>query len=157
MGSPCRGPGVGDAPGQSRSRRCLRRAQPDRVLVGAGASGEVPGHGPQTVATHSRGLAHADAAHAAGLVDARTGSDERRQPAAGDEIGEDLPRGRVDIEGHLPVDLAALEDLGDDGEVTQSRIRRGADDDLEDLLIGALAHGTDIARRGRCCDEGFER
>jgi len=54
------------------------------------------------------------------------------------------------------VDLAVGKCFGDDGEIPQTRVRRGADDDLEDVFAGDLAHRSDIARRRRCGDEWLE-
>jgi hypothetical protein len=44
------------------------------------------------------------------------------------------------------MNLAVGKCFGDDGEVPQPWVRRGADDDLEDVVTGDLAHRSDIAR-----------
>ena len=54
------------------------------------------------------------------------------------------------------MDLAVGKCFGDDGEVPQPWVRRRADDDLEDVLTGDLAHRSDVARRRRRGDERFE-
>ena len=54
------------------------------------------------------------------------------------------------------MDLPFGQGFGDDSEVSQPRVRRRSDHDLEDVITGDLTHRSDIARRRRCGDERFE-
>jgi hypothetical protein len=62
-------------------------------------------------------LAHADAAQAAGLVRPSASRDQIHRGSHPGEVLQDLPRGRVDVEGHPGVDLLAADDGGRDREV----------------------------------------
>ena len=116
--------GIGDPAGQRGRRRGFRGTQVDGVLRGSGSSREVTGEGPQAVAADRGGLPHADAAHAAGLVQPGPGRDQVEGAAHLREVLQDLPGGRVDVEGHPWVGLPAADDSGDDGEVAQPRVGR---------------------------------
>ena len=139
---------VGDDAGQRRRGGRLRGAQPDRVLVGAGPAGEVARHGAQAVAPGGRRLAHADAAHAPGLVDSGAGRDqvERRRPCASGparicrEVGLTSNDTRACV--CRPRTMA-----GSDREVAQARVGRRADHHLVDSAAGHLADRHDVARR----------
>ena len=52
--------------------------------------------------------------------------DQAERRAHRGQVGEDLPRGGVDVEGDLRVGLAAADDRGQHGEVAQPGVGRGA-------------------------------
>ena len=147
---------VGDDARQRRGGRGLRAAQEHPVLARAGAAREVARHRAQAVAAHRRRLPHADAAVAAGLVDAPAGADEVAEQPLGDQVLEHLARGRVDVEGHAVVDLPAADHLRRDREVAVAGVGRGADVGLVDILARYLPHGHHIAGARRLGDERLD-
>jgi hypothetical protein len=120
----------------SQTESCL---VPDRP-------GEVTGKRAQAVAAHGGGLAHADAAQAPGLVDARPGLDQVGDRPELGEVGQDLPGSGVDIERHPGVGLPARGDGGHDREVTQAWVGRGTDHHLVHVLAGGLGDRQHVAR-----------
>src|ERR1041385_4186169 len=64
-------------------------------------SSSVPDRPGKLRGTYRGRLPHADAPYAAGLVDPRPGLDQAERPAHSGQVGEDLPRGGVDVHGHL--------------------------------------------------------
>ena len=83
--------------------------------------GEIARHGAQADAPGRRGLSHADAAVASGLVEARARAQQMFNGAHGDEVLQDLARGGIDIEGHFGMRHAVLDHLGRDPEIAQAR------------------------------------
>src|SRR5690606_26602031 len=134
----------------------LGAAKPDAVLAGAGAPGEVARGGAQAVATGRRRLAHADAAVAAGLVQARAGGEQDAEQAVLRQGHDELAGGRVDVEGDLVGDTAAADDLGGDGEVAVTGVGRRADVRLIDRLTGDLFDRHDLAGARWPGDERYE-
>ena len=114
---------VGDDAGERRGRRGLRAAEADRVLLVPERPGKLRGTVRRLIATGGRRLAHADAPHAAGLVDAGAGGDQRREVALGVEVCERLARGRVDVERDPVVRLPPVDDERRD---RRSRAARGS-------------------------------
>ena len=89
--------GVGDVAGQGAGRRHLRAAEVHLVALGARAAREVAGEGAQAGHAGGRGLAHADAAQAAGLVQyARRIPSRSAQGAVGRDLGQGLARAGID-------------------------------------------------------------
>ena len=149
---------VGDDAGERRGGRGLRAAQEHAVLARAGAAREIARHRAQAVAARGRRLPHADAAVAAGLVDARAGADEIAEQALGDR-GSPAPGASS---GLMSKDTRSWTCrprtmCGRDGEVAVARIGRGADVGLVDLRPGDLAHRHDVAGARRLGDQRLER
>ena len=91
-----------------------------------------------------------------GLVDARARRDQLEEVALDVERLERLARRRVHVERDAVVGLLPVDDQRRDREVAQARVRRRADDALEDLGAGDLAHRDDVARARRQRDERLE-
>ena len=72
-------------------------------------------------------LAHADAAVAARLVQACAGVDQIIQPACPASALQQLPRCRIDVEGHPSAPRAAPNHLSRNGKITITGIGRRAD------------------------------
>ena len=86
--------------------------QADLVFAGSGAAGEVAGHGAQADLVGGRGLAHADAAVAARLMQPRPGVESAPRRPSCTRLSQRLPRGRVDVERDARVDAASADHLG---------------------------------------------
>ena len=85
------------------------------------------------------------------------GGDQLQEVALGVERLERLTRGRVHVERHPVVGLAAVDDQRRDREVAETRVGRRPDHALEHLGPGHLAHRHDVARARRQRDERLER
>ena len=91
LGARPEGAGVGDRAGERRGGGRLGRAEVDRIVLRPAPSLVVAREGAQGVAPRGRGLSHADAPEAAGLVDARPGFDQGQEPAHLGDVLQRLP------------------------------------------------------------------
>ena len=148
--------GIGDHAPEGRGARRLGRTKVDFVVLGARASGKVPREGPQGYLACPGGLAHADAAVAAGLVHAGAGSEKGQHPVFPGDVFEHLTAAGVHMERGSGMDMPAFENLCRDHQVPEGGIDAAAHDHLVHLGAGHLPHGHDVAGRGGLGDQRLD-
>jgi hypothetical protein len=144
MDKPSAGARIGDYAGERRGRGGFRAAEINQIFLRAGAAGEISRHGAQADAPGSRRLAHADAAVAARLVDARAAADQLPEEAERYKIFQHLAGSRINIERDAAVDFPAIDNHCRHREIAQSGIRRRADVGLINLSPRNFAHQHDV-------------
>ena len=124
---------VGQHTGQRRSGCDFRGNQVDLCVLGARTALKVAVEGAQGDAGRLGRLAHADAGAAGALQDARAGRDDVGQGAVLGQHVKHLHGARADGQGHIGMDVLALEDGRNLHHVIVRRVRARADAALVDL------------------------
>jgi hypothetical protein len=83
----------------------------------AGAAGKISRNGAQAAPSGGWHLTHPDAPVATGLMQSRTGADQRGQMPVGDQLIQSLPGSGIDVQRHSRWQPPALHDFRDDGDV----------------------------------------
>ena len=112
-------PRIGNHAGKRRSCGRFRAAQIDLIVFGAGTTREIARHGTQADSPGGRRLPHADAAVAAGLMDAATGLNQFSQESRLRQVFQDLAGSGIDVERNPVVHLLAVHDQRGDSEIPQ--------------------------------------
>ncbi len=133
---------------------CFGRTQIDAVIFGAGASGEIAGHGPKADLAGSRRLSHANAAQTPGFVYSRPCPQEWNHPAPGCDILDYLPAAGVHIKRGPGGCMSALKNPGHHHQIPEGRIHAAPDDNLVHFQSSNFTHRDHISRRVRL---GYER
>ena len=147
-------PGIDDFAVQGRGCGGFRAHEIDLIIFGAAAAGKVAGEGAQTVGVRGRGLPHADAAQAAGLMNPGAGLDQGQQAAGYGHIFQDLAGAGVNFQADQGMDFSAGQNLAHHHQISIGRIAAGADGHLLHRQPLHFADVLDVVRRRRAGDLG---
>ena len=147
---------VSNHAGQGRGRGCFGATQTDLVFRGTRTAGKIPRNSAQADLIRCRRLPHANAAIAAGLMQARPSAEQIGKMTQFNQVFQNLTRCGVDIERYSLANLAAFDHHRRNCKIPQARIRRGPNIGLVDWLASHFPHRKHLPWTAGECNQRLQ-